>query len=66
MFEVEPLPLDSPLRPLDNVALAPHRAGGTLAADLRLIEVIGENLMRVLDGQPPINGVNGVIAARMR
>lgn len=66
VFEVEPLPLHSPLRSLDNVVLAPHRAGATLDADLRLIEVIGENLMRVLDGKPPINVVNGVIAARVR
>ena len=66
VFEVEPLPLDSPLRSLDNVVLAPHRAGATLDADARLIEVIGENLMRVLDGQPPVNVVNGVIAARVR
>jgi len=66
VFEVEPLPLDSPLRSLDNVVLAPHRAGATLDADARLIEVVGENLMRVLDGQPPINVVNGVIAARVR
>ena len=66
VFEVEPLPLDSPLRSLDNVVLSPHRAGGTVESDLRLIEVIGENLMRVLDGQPPINVVNGVNAARVR
>ncbi len=66
VFEVEPLPLDSPLRSLDNVLLAPHRAGATIDADLRLTEVIGENLRRVLDGQQPINVVNGVIAARAR
>ena len=66
VFEVEPLPSDSPLRSLDNVVLAPHRAGATLDADARLIEVVGENLMRVLDGQPPVNVVNGVIAARVR
>ena len=60
VFEVEPLSADSPLRSLDNVVLAPHRGGATLEAEVRLIEVVGENLRRVLDGLPPLNIVNGV------
>jgi D-3-phosphoglycerate dehydrogenase / 2-oxoglutarate reductase len=60
VFEVEPLPADAPLRSLDNVILAPHRGGATLEAEARLIEVIGDNLRRVLDGLPPRNVVNGV------
>jgi D-3-phosphoglycerate dehydrogenase / 2-oxoglutarate reductase len=66
VFEVEPLPLESPLRSIDNVILAPHRGGATLEADARLLEVVGDNLLRVLDGQPPLNVVNGVFAARLR
>jgi len=66
VFEVEPLPGDSPLRSMDNVVLAPHRAGATLEADLRLIDVVGENLVRVLDGRPPLHVVNGVVAATVR
>jgi phosphoglycerate dehydrogenase-like enzyme len=65
VFEVEPLPVDSPLRSLDNVILAPHRAGATVEADARLIEVIGDNLRRALDGRPLLNVVNGVTAARV-
>jgi D-3-phosphoglycerate dehydrogenase / 2-oxoglutarate reductase len=60
VFEVEPLPTDSPLRALESVILAPHRGGATLDAERRLIEVVGENLRRVLDGQPPLNVVNAV------
>ena len=60
VFEVEPLATDSPLRSLDNVVLAPHRGGATLEAEARLIEVVGENLRRVLDGLAPLNVVNGV------
>lgn len=60
VFEVEPLPQSSPLRTLENVILAPHVGGGTLEADARLLEVVGDNLLRVLDGQPPINVVNAV------
>ena len=66
VFETEPLPADSPLRGLENVVLAPHRAGATLEADARLIDVVGDNLMRVLDGKPPLNVVNGVTAASVR
>jgi len=60
VFAVEPLPKDSPLRTLDNVVLAPHRAGGTQEAEARLIEIVGDNLLRVLDGLPPVNVVNAV------
>jgi D-3-phosphoglycerate dehydrogenase len=60
VFEVEPLPKESPLRELDNVILAPHRGGATVEADMRLIEVIGDNLVRVLDGRPARNVVNGL------
>ena len=66
VFDVEPLPRDSPLRGLDSVILAPHRAGATLEADARLIEVVGDNLMRVLEGKQPLNVVNGLTAARLR
>jgi D-3-phosphoglycerate dehydrogenase len=60
VFEVEPLPKESPLRELENVILAPHRGGATVEADMRLIEMVGENLVRVLDGHPPRNVVNGL------
>jgi phosphoglycerate dehydrogenase-like enzyme len=63
VFEVEPLPPDSPLRKMENVVLAPHRGGATIEADERLLEVVSDNLLRVLDGQPPINVVNGLTGA---
>ncbi len=63
VFEVEPLPANSPLRKIENVILAPHRGGATVEAERRLLEVVGENLMRVLDGRPPLNVVNGLSAA---
>jgi D-3-phosphoglycerate dehydrogenase / 2-oxoglutarate reductase len=62
VYEVEPLPPDSPLRTIDSVILAPHTGGATLEADARLIEVVGDNLLRVLDGLPPVNIVNAVAA----
>ncbi len=52
--------LESLLRSFDKVVLAPHRGGATLEAEARLIDVVGDNLRRVLEGLPPRNVVNGV------
>lgn len=60
VYENEPLPADSPLRGFDNVFLSPHVGGNTAEAEARLLEVVGDNLLRVLDGEPPLNVVNGV------
>ena len=62
VFEVEPLAGDSPLRSLETVFLSPHVAGITAESEAALIEVIRENVGRVLDGREPINVVNGVKA----
>ena len=66
VFEVEPLPPDSPLRKMENVVLAPHRGGATIEADERLLQMVSDNLLRVLDGLPPINVVNGLTEATIR
>jgi D-3-phosphoglycerate dehydrogenase len=60
VYEVEPLPVDSPLRTMENVVLAPHAGGATVEADARLLEVVGDNLRRVLEGHAPLNVVNAV------
>lgn len=62
VYEAEPLALDSPLRKLENVILSPHVGGATLEADARLMEMVGDNLRRVLEGHAPINVVNAVKA----
>jgi D-3-phosphoglycerate dehydrogenase len=64
VYEVEPLPAGSPLRGFDNVFLSPHLGGGTIEAEARVLEVVSANLLRVLDGQPPVNVVNDVLVAR--
>lgn len=60
VYEVEPLAIDSPLRSIENVILSPHAGGATVEADARLMEVVGENLRRVLDGHAPLNVVNAL------
>lgn len=64
VYEEEPLPDDSPLRSMDTVVLSPHVAGFTVEAEARLLDITAANVARVLDGEPPINVVNGVAAAR--
>ena len=48
VFEVEPLPADSPLRALDNCLLAPHNANGGLAARRRVHQTTVANLLKGL------------------
>lgn len=47
VFEVEPLPLDSPLRRLDNVMLAPHNSNSSPTAWERVHE---STIVQLLDG----------------
>lgn len=67
VFEQEPTPAGNPLRGMENVFLSPHVGGATFEAEARVLEVVRDNLTRVLDGDEPINVVNGVrLGARLR
>jgi phosphoglycerate dehydrogenase-like enzyme len=59
VFAAEPLPPDSPLLELP-VLVSPHMAGSTGQAAMRIVGQTKENLMRVLNGEPVVNVVNGV------
>lgn len=48
VFEIEPLPDDSPLRAMDNCLLAPHNANNSPAARSRVHETTIANLLRGL------------------
>lgn len=58
VFEVEPLPSDSPLWKMDNVILSPHVAGFTPEYDRRAIHLFTTNLRRYLEGQTLVNLVD--------
>ena len=60
VFAVEPLPADSPLRSAPRLLLSPHMAGSTVQAAMRIVGQATANLRRVLDGEPPVDVVNGV------
>jgi D-3-phosphoglycerate dehydrogenase len=48
VFEIEPLPADSPLRQMDNCLLAPHNANSGYAARQRVHEATIANLINAL------------------
>jgi len=52
VFEVEPLPVDSPLRRLDNVVLSPHVAGLSDAAVTAMAEKCVDTILDYLAGRP--------------
>jgi phosphoglycerate dehydrogenase-like enzyme len=59
-FEVEPLPVDSPLRKMDNVIMTPHQ-GGAPEAFTRMFEAAVENVERFLRGERPMYVQNSEI-----
>jgi D-3-phosphoglycerate dehydrogenase len=52
VYEIEPLPQDSPLRKMDNVMLAPHNANSSPAAWERVHLNTIRNLLDGLGIQP--------------
>jgi D-3-phosphoglycerate dehydrogenase len=53
VFEVEPLPANSPLRDAPNLLLSPHAAWYSDAAISKLQQLVADDIRRALGGQPP-------------
>ena len=53
VYDVEPLPVDDPLRNRPNVVHTPHIAGRTRDANLRVADVIADDFERILRGEAP-------------
>ena len=60
VVDPEPLPVGHPLAELDNAVLTPHGAGTAIDARRRIMDLAGENIRRVMRGEPPVSVVNGV------
>lgn len=54
VFEIEPLPDDSPLRKLDNAVLTSHIGAHTKEAQNKMGCTAAQNLIRVLKGEEPL------------
>ena len=66
VFEVEPLPKDSPLTRMDNVIVLSHSASySTYAFDIAPINIAHE-VARVLTGKLPLNIVNKSVTSRVK
>jgi len=66
VFEVQPLPEDSPLWSLENVILTPHAAGITADSMFRMGSGAADEVMRVLAGDLPVNFCNPEVEAAYR
>lgn len=64
VFGCEPLPLDSPLRGLDNVILTPHVIGHSMESVERVPEIGLENLRNIMSGRLPVNLCNPLVENR--
>jgi len=64
-FAVEPPPCDHPLLQLQNVVVTAHMGGHTREAHQLTGMVAAENLLRVLQGQPPLHLVNKDVIAKI-
>ena len=53
VVDPEPLAADSPLRAMPNVFLSPHIAGVTAAAEPRFVDLMVDEVLRVLAGHRP-------------
>ena len=54
VFETEPLPANSPLRDLPDAVLTPHMVGQTVESEQTLIAAAVENMVRPMEGRPPL------------
>ena len=52
VFEVEPLPKESPLWTLPNTIISPHSASTVAAENGRIVDIFLDNLDRFLAGRP--------------
>jgi phosphoglycerate dehydrogenase-like enzyme len=66
VFEVEPLPPESPLRTLPNVILTPHAIGHTTEARQAVVDQAAANALTLAKGQLPASCRNPAVAPAWR
>lgn len=58
VFETEPLPVDSPLRSMEEVVLTPHAAGSSADFWPCFANVVAKNIENLESGKPLVNAVD--------
>jgi len=66
VFEQEPLAGDHPLRSLSNTILTPHVGAQSPEATLRMRTQVGEEVLRALRGELPVNIANAAVRSKAR
>jgi phosphoglycerate dehydrogenase-like enzyme len=61
VFEVEPLPAESPLWSMPNVLVSPHMSGDYIGFEVDMMAVFTDNLARWLRGEPLHNVVDPAV-----
>ena len=61
VFEVEPLPAESPLWSIPNVLVSPHMSGDYIGFEVDMLAVFTDNLARWLRGEPLHNVVDPAV-----
>ena len=57
-FEVEPLPLDSPILKCENIVLTPHTGAETKESYYNVSMTTARDIIKVIKGEEPENCVN--------
>ena len=65
VYEVEPLPKDSPLLKLDNLTAFPHQAGPTTDRRPRITHAIIDDIEKFIDGKKMENIITKEVAQKM-
>jgi phosphoglycerate dehydrogenase-like enzyme len=55
VFEVEPLPQESPLWDMPNVIISPHSASTATSENGKIVDIFLQNLRHFIDGTPMVN-----------
>jgi D-3-phosphoglycerate dehydrogenase len=58
VFEKEPPPSDSPILKNSKIIVTPHLGASTVEAQERVAQIVIEDILRMLRGEPVKNGVN--------
>ena len=58
VFEKEPPPSDSPILKNSKIIVTPHLGASTVEAQQRVAQIVVEDILRMLRGEPVKNGVN--------